>query len=66
MSITLSFLFTVISELTITEGRMEEFLTLVNSELHASRQYAGNLGFDIYAENESANKVFFVEKWSTE
>ena len=66
MSIVAALLLTVVSELTITEGKLEEFLALVMSELDSSRRFQGNLSFDIYTENESSSKVLFVEEWETE
>ncbi|MFK7864311.1 MAG: putative quinol monooxygenase [Pseudohongiellaceae bacterium] len=61
--ITLSLL--VVSELSIQEGKEEEFLRLVTDGLEVSRNFQGNQRFDIYAESETPGKILFIEEWTS-
>jgi len=55
----------VISELSVQEDRMSEFLELVGAGLEVSRNFEGNQSFDIVVE-EGSDKVVFVERWETQ
>ena len=56
----------VISELSIHEDKMEEFLNIVSAGLEVSRNFSGNQGFNIYVEKETPGKVLFIEQWESE
>ena len=56
----------VTSELSIREGKTEEFLAVVHEGLEVSRSFPGNQGFDIFVDQEEPRKVFFIERWESE
>jgi quinol monooxygenase YgiN len=58
--IALSLLIT--SELSIIEGKCQEFLTLVQDGLEVSRSFAGNERFDIFLDQENPGKVLFIKQ----
>ncbi len=64
LSVALSLVVT--SELSIREGKLDEFLSLVNTGLEVSRNFSGNQSFDIYLEKENSGKVLFIERWESE
>lgn len=66
MSMLIALSLFVTSELSIQEDRVEEFLTIVGEGLEISRNYSGNLGFDILIDPEQSGKVLFIEQWQSE
>ena len=52
----------VTSELSIIEGKCQEFLTLVQDGLEVSRSFAGNERFDIFLDQENPGKVLFIKQ----
>ena len=58
--IALSLLIT--SELSIIDGKCQEFLTLVQDGLEVSRSFAGNERFDIFLDQENPGKVLFIKQ----
>ena len=56
----------VTSELSIREGKVEEFLAIVHAGLEVSRGFSGNQSFDIFLDQEEPGKVFFIERWESE
>ncbi|PCI75550.1 MAG: hypothetical protein COB20_12560 [SAR86 cluster bacterium] len=56
----------VTSELSIQEGKVEEFLALVHDGLEVSRSFSGNQSFNIFLDQEKPGKVLFIEQWESE
>ena len=56
----------VTSELSIIDGKCQEFLTLVQDGLEVSRSFAGNERFDIFLDQENPGKVLFIKQWEPE
>ncbi|MDA0279150.1 MAG: antibiotic biosynthesis monooxygenase [Proteobacteria bacterium] len=56
----------VTSELSIQEGKVEDFLALVHDRLEVSRNFAGNQCFDIFLDQENPGKVLFIDQWESE
>jgi quinol monooxygenase YgiN len=52
----------ITSELSIIEGKCQEFLTLVQDGLEVSRSFAGNERFDIFLDQENPGKVLFIKQ----
>jgi|MEHZ01.5.fsa_nt_MEHZ011577029.1_8 quinol monooxygenase YgiN len=52
----------VTSELSIIDGKCQEFLTLVQDGLEVSRSFAGNERFDIFLDQENPGKVLFIKQ----
>jgi quinol monooxygenase YgiN len=52
----------ITSELSIIEGKCQEFLTLVQDGLEVSRSFAGNERFDIFLDQENLGKVLFIKQ----
>ena len=52
----------ITSELSIIDGKCQEFLTLVQDGLEVSRSFAGNERFDICLDQENLEKVLFIKQ----
>jgi len=52
----------ITSELSIIDGKCQEFLTLVQDGLEVSRSFAGNERFDIFLDQENLEKVLFIKQ----
>jgi quinol monooxygenase YgiN len=52
----------ITSELSIIDGKCQEFLTLVQDGLEVSRSFAGNERFDIFLDQENPGKVLFIKQ----
>jgi hypothetical protein len=52
----------VTSELSIIDGKCQEFLTLVQDGLEVSRSFARNERFDIFLDQENPGKVLFIKQ----
>jgi quinol monooxygenase YgiN len=66
MSLMFALSLIVTSELSIQNGKVEEFLSIVTAGLEVSRNFSGNQSFDIYVEKDSPEKVLFIERWESE
>lgn len=66
MSLLVALSLLVTSELSIQDGKVEEFLALVHSGLEISRSFSGNQSFDIFLDQEKPEKVLFIEQWESE
>lgn len=66
MSLMVALSLVVVSELSIYEESMQEFLNVVNAGLEVSREFSGNQGFNIYVDKKTPGKVLFIEQWESE
>lgn len=56
---------TLISRLSIKPERADEFLNWIHVDLELSRNFAGNLQFDVYQNSQSATEIVFIERWDS-
>jgi quinol monooxygenase YgiN len=52
----------VTSELSIIDGKVQEFLTVVQDGLEVCRSFSGNQSFNIFVDQENPGKVLFIEQ----
>lgn len=55
----------MIAELTVRSDRIEEFLDYTVANLRISREYPGNLFFDILVDEKEPERVVFYEIWES-
>jgi quinol monooxygenase YgiN len=58
-------IFVLIVELTVVPDQRDEFLEFVHDNLALSREYEGNIQFDVLVSDDRPDTVTFVERWES-
>ena len=56
----------VIWQLTVDPDRRDEFIEMTAENINESREYEGNIQFDIFVDEEQLDSVVFIERWESE
>lgn len=56
----------IVWEMQVSPAKRDEFVAMTAQSVDASRQYDGNLQFDILVDEARPDTVVFIEKWASE
>jgi quinol monooxygenase YgiN len=54
---------TIVAQCIIKSDSVDNFLKITQPLIKASREEAGNIAYDLYADNSSPEKYAFIEVW---
>ncbi len=66
MNTVMAFSFVLIWHLSVDQNRLEEFMAVTDTELAASRNFEGNIRFDILSDSVKPGQIVFIEEWESQ